>query len=37
MFLIIEEGKVDILKLHNKLYTGILAEDFRKNLLFVPH
>ena len=37
MFLMIEEGKVDLVKLHNKLYTGILAEYFRKNLPFVPH
>ena len=37
MFLMIEEGKVDMVKLHNKLYTGILAEYFRENLPFVPH
>ncbi|MEH2229795.1 MAG: 2'-5' RNA ligase family protein [Nostoc sp.] len=37
MFLMVEEGKVDIVKLHNELYTGILAEYCRGNLLFVPH
>ena len=37
MFLMVEEGKVDIVKLHKELYTGILAEYFRYNLQFVPH
>jgi 2'-5' RNA ligase len=37
MFLIVEEGKVDMVKLHNELYTGILAEYFREDLPFVPH
>lgn len=37
MFLMVEEGKVDMIKLHDKLYTGILAEYFRYNLPFVPH
>ncbi|MBN3891747.1 MAG: 2'-5' RNA ligase family protein [Nostoc sp. JL31] len=37
MFLMVEEGKVDMVKLHNELYTGILAEYFRENLPFVPH
>ncbi|MHC5733363.1 2'-5' RNA ligase family protein [Nostoc sp.] len=33
----VEEGKVDMVKLHNELYTGILAEYIRENLQFVPH
>ncbi|RCJ36816.1 hypothetical protein A6769_15055 [Nostoc punctiforme NIES-2108] len=37
MFLMVEEGKVDMVKLHNELYTGILAEYIRENLPFVPH
>ncbi|WP_448266887.1 2'-5' RNA ligase family protein [Nostoc sp. DSM 114159] len=37
MFLMVEEGKVDTIKLHNELYTSILAEYFRYNLPFVPH
>jgi 2'-5' RNA ligase len=37
MFLMVEEGKLDMIKLHNELYTGILAEYFRENLPFVPH
>ncbi len=37
LFLMVEEGKVDMVKLHNELYTSILAEYFRYNLPFVPH
>ncbi|WP_138500497.1 2'-5' RNA ligase family protein [Nostoc sp. PA-18-2419] len=37
MFLMVEEGKVDVIKLHNELYTGILSEYFRDNLPLVPH
>ncbi|MEH2291180.1 2'-5' RNA ligase family protein [Nostoc sp.] len=37
LFLMVEEGKLDIIKLHHELYTGILAEHCRDNLLFVPH
>ncbi|MEH2381274.1 MAG: 2'-5' RNA ligase family protein [Nostoc sp.] len=36
LFLMVEEGKLDMIKLHNELYTGILAE-YRDNLPFVPH
>lgn len=37
MFLMVEEGKLDMVKLHKELYTGILAEYIRENLPFVPH
>ncbi|MBD2435598.1 2'-5' RNA ligase family protein [Nostoc sp. FACHB-110] len=37
LFLIVESGKLDIIKLHDELYTDILAEYHRDNLLFVPH
>ncbi|MCC5663695.1 2'-5' RNA ligase family protein [Nostoc sp. CHAB 5784] len=37
LFLMVQEGKEDIIKLHNELYTGILAEYCRENPPFVPH
>ncbi|MHC5769975.1 MAG: 2'-5' RNA ligase family protein [Nostoc sp.] len=37
IFLMIEEGKADMIELHNELYTDILAEYCRDNLQFVPH
>ncbi|MGF2035624.1 MAG: 2'-5' RNA ligase family protein [Nostoc sp. CmiVER01] len=37
LFLMVEEGKADMIKLHNELYTGILAKYCRNNLLFIPH
>ncbi len=37
LFLMVQEGKEDVIKLHNELYTGILAEYCRENPPFVPH
>ncbi|MDZ8227596.1 2'-5' RNA ligase family protein [Nostoc sp. ChiVER01] len=37
LFLMVEEGKVDMIELHNELYTGILAKYCRGNLPFIPH
>ncbi|WP_375494624.1 2'-5' RNA ligase family protein [uncultured Nostoc sp.] len=37
LFLMVEEGNVDIIKLHNELYTGILAEYYKSNIPFIPH
>jgi len=37
LFLMVEEGKVDMIELHNELYTGILDEYCKDNLQFVPH
>ncbi|MHC5595995.1 MAG: 2'-5' RNA ligase family protein [Nostoc sp.] len=37
LFLMVEEGKVDMIKLHNELYTGILAKYCRNNIPFLPH
>jgi len=33
----VEEGKVDMIEVHNELYTGILDEYCKDNLQFVPH
>lgn len=35
--LIIKEGNDNVIKLHDKLYTGILAPLFRKDLGYIPH
>ncbi|MBN3893774.1 MAG: 2'-5' RNA ligase family protein [Nostoc sp. NOS(2021)] len=37
LFLMVQEGKENVIKLHNDLYTGILAEYCRENTAFVPH
>ncbi|MBE8990687.1 2'-5' RNA ligase family protein [Nostoc sp. LEGE 12450] len=37
LFLTVQEGKENAIKLHNDLYTGILAEYCRENTAFVPH
>lgn len=37
LFLMVQEGKENALKLHNELYTGILAEYSRDNTTFIPH
>lgn len=35
--LILKEGNDNIAALHDKLYTGILASSFRRDLGYVPH
>lgn len=35
--LVIEEGNEKIIKLHDKLYTGILSPFFRKDIEYIPH
>lgn len=35
--LILKEGNDDVIKLHDKLYTNILAPFFRKDLSYIPH
>ena len=37
LFLLVQEGYVDINNLHTELYTGILAEYRRGDLPYVPH
>ena len=37
VFLLIQEGNANIIRLHDELYTGILAEYWRKEIPFVPH
>lgn len=35
--LILKEGDDNVIKLHNKFYTGILAPFFKKDLGYIPH
>lgn len=37
LFLLVQEGSSEIIRLHNELYTGVLAEFHRDDLPFVPH
>ncbi len=37
VFLVPDEGYSDSVKLHNKLYTGILAPELRLDIPFIPH
>jgi 2'-5' RNA ligase len=37
LFLMIREGKADIIGLHNEIYTGVLANHRRGELPYVPH
>jgi 2'-5' RNA ligase len=37
LFLMVDKGKMDFIKLHNNLYTGILIEYHREELSFVLH
>ena len=37
LFLLVEEGNVDISNLHVELYTGVLASYQRDDLAYVPH
>jgi 2'-5' RNA ligase len=37
VFLIPDEGNSQIIKLHDKLYTGIFSKDLRLDIPFIPH
>jgi len=37
LFLIPDQGYSDIVKLHDKLYTGILTDELRPDIPFIPH
>lgn len=37
LFLLIQEGKSDTIRLHDEIYTGILADYWRKEIPFIPH
>jgi 2'-5' RNA ligase len=37
LFLLIQEGHVNIDRLHDEIYTGLLTEYRRRDVLFVPH
>jgi 2'-5' RNA ligase len=37
VFLVADEGNSDIIKLHDKLYTGILFKELRLDIAFIPH
>jgi hypothetical protein len=37
VFLVPDEGYSNIVKLHNRLYTGIIADELRLDIPFIPH
>ncbi len=37
LFLLIREGSANIIRLHDEVYTGILADYWRKDIPFIPH
>lgn len=37
LFLLIQEGNSSIIRLHDEIYTGLVADYLRKDLPFVPH
>ena len=37
LFLMVEEGKADIISLHDEIYTGVLAAYRKADLPYVPH
>jgi 2'-5' RNA ligase len=37
LFLIADQGNSDIIKLHDKLYTGVLFKELRLDIPFIPH
>jgi 2'-5' RNA ligase superfamily len=37
VFLVPDEGHSQIIKLHDRLYTGVLAKELRLDLAFIPH
>jgi 2'-5' RNA ligase len=37
LFLMIQEGKTNVIRLHDEVYTGILKDYWRKDIPFVPH
>lgn len=37
LYLLVREGAEKLVKLHDKLYEGILSSNLRKDLVYVPH
>ena len=37
LFLVPEEGYTDLVRLHDELYTGLLADELRADIPYVPH
>jgi 2'-5' RNA ligase len=37
IFLLVQEGKADLIRMHGELYTGVLEAYHQEDLLFVPH
>lgn len=37
LFLILQEGNAEVTRLHDELYTGVLAQYRREDIGFVPH
>lgn len=37
LFLLLQEGNANIIRLHDEIYTGLLEEHWRKDIPFIPH
>jgi len=37
LFLLLQEGRTEVIRLHDDLYTGILAPFIRRDMRYVPH
>jgi len=37
LFLVLQEGRVEVIHLHDRIYTGILAPYLRTDLPYIPH
>jgi 2'-5' RNA ligase len=37
LYLLLQEGGVDVIRLHNEIYTGMLVDFLREDYPFIPH
>ena len=37
LYLLLQEGSEDVIRLHDEIYTGMLVDFLRKDILFIPH
>ncbi len=37
LFLVLKEGKSEMIRIHDKLYTGVLQKFLRKDIEYIPH
>ena len=37
LFLLVREGGENVVRLHNAIYTGVLAGHYREDTMFIPH